>query len=217
MADFTLTIGNKNYSSWSLRAWLACRLAGCDFEETVIPLREKGSGEAILKVSPSGKVPVLTHHRVTVWDSLAICEYLAECFPNARLWPGDPAARAMARAVSAEMHAGFPDLRRNMPMNMRATLSGKGMTPEVQADINRVTALWRECRKRFSGGADFLFGDVTIADAMFAPLISRFYTYGVELDSDSRRYAEAVWALPDLREWVVDAKKEPWIVPAFEI
>ena len=199
MADFTLTIGNKNYSSWSLRAWLACRLAGCDFEEVVIPLREKGSREAILKVSPSGKVPALTHDRVTVWDSLAICEYLAECFPDARLWPKDPAARAMARAVSAEMHAGFPDLRRNMPMNIRATLTGKGMTAEVQADINRVTALWRDCRKRFSGGADFLFGKNLLGDAIGQE--------GADCRSETRQHADKS----------TDAEPDAHLLPATDI
>jgi len=214
MTDSTLVLANKNYSSWSLRAWLVCTHAGFKFEEVVIPLRESGTHEAILRYSPSGKLPVLIHGGVTVWDSLAICEYVAEQFPAAGLWPAEAPARAHARAVSSEMHSGFLDLRRNMPMNIRSSLPGLGMTPEVQSDINRITAIWRECRK--SSGGDFLFGDFTIADAMFAPVVSRLITYGVELDEDAHSYADVLTELPMMRAWVAEAKDEPWIIPDFE-
>jgi glutathione S-transferase len=147
-----------------------------------------------------------------VWDSLAIGEYLAEIFPDGRLWPEDPRARAMARAVSAEMHSGFSALRSHLPMNMRSSFPNRGVTPEAQADINRITAAWRDCRKRFGEGGAFLFGDLTIADAMYAPVVSRFRTYKIELDEEAQRYGEAVWALPALQEWLAAARNEPMII-----
>ena len=152
MADFTIYLGNKNYSSWSLRPWLALKQTGAEFEEVVIPLSEATTRATILSYSPSGRVPALKHVELTLWDSLAICEYLAESFPAAQLWPADAAARAVARAVSAEMHSGFAALRNHLPMNMRSSFPNRGVTPEVQADINRITAIWRDCRKRFGGG-----------------------------------------------------------------
>ncbi len=214
MAENTLVLANKNYSSWSLRAWLVCTHAGLEFEEVVIPLRESDTREAILRYSPSGKLPVLLHGDVTVWDSLAICEYVAEQFPDAGLWPAEANTRAHARAVAAEMHSGFLDLRRNMPMNIRRSLPGLGMTPEVQGDINRITAIWRECRK--NSGREFLFGDFTIADAMFAAVVSRLVTYGVELDENAHSYVDAIMGLPMMQAWVAEAKDEPWIIPDFE-
>ena len=214
MVNSTLVLANKNYSSWSLRAWLVCTHAGLAFEEVVIPLRESATHEAILCYTPSGKLPVLVHGDVTVWDSLAICEYVAELFPAAGLWPAEGLARAHARAVSSEMHSGFLNLRRNMPMNMRSSSPGLGMTPEVQEDINRITAIWRECRK--ASGGDFLFGDFTIADAMFAPVVSRLLTYGVELGENAGSYAEVIMNMPMMQAWVAEAKDEPWIIPDFE-
>jgi glutathione S-transferase len=180
----------------------------------VIPLRESDTREAILRYSPSGKLPVLLHGDVTVWDSLAICEYVAEQFPDAGLWPAEANTRAHARAVAAEMHSGFLDLRRNMPMNICSSLPGLGMTPEVQGDINRITAIWRECRK--NSGGEFLFGDFTIADAMFAAVVSRLVTYGVELDENAHSYVDAIMGLPMMQAWVAEAKDEPWIIPDFE-
>ena len=170
MAEFTLVIGNRNYSSWSLRGWLMAKIAGIDFDEIVVPLDRPETSAAIRKHSPSGRVPVLRHGDVAVWESLAIAEYLNDIRPDAGLWPASVAARAHARAVSAEMHAGFAELRTHMPMDIRASHPGQGMTPEVRADIDRITGLWRDCRQRFAKMASrddgFLFGTISAADAM---------------------------------------------------
>ena len=217
MADLTIYLGNKNYSSWSLRPWLVLKRTTVAFDEVVIPLYQPGSRETILKYSPSGRVPALRHGTITVWESLAICEYLAESFPTFELWPKDPAARAVARAVSAEMHAGFAALRQHLPMNIRSSFPGRGITQEVQADVNRIMAIWRDCRTRFGvDGGDFLFGDFTIADAMFAPVVTRLRTYRLDLERDAEAYCEAVMAVPAMQEWVAAARNEPMIVEAFE-
>jgi glutathione S-transferase len=216
MADFTIYIGNKNYSSWSLRGWLMLRHTGADFAEEMIPLDQSNTRAGILRHSPSGRVPALKQGELVIWESLAIGEYLAEVFPKAQLWPMAATARAVARAVSAEMHAGFVALRGHLPMNIRSSFPNRGVTPEVQADINRITALWRDCRRRFGEGGDFLFGHFTIADAMFAPVVSRFRTYRVELEDETQRYAEAVWALPILQEWATAARNEPTIIEKYE-
>lgn len=216
MADLTIYLGNKNYSSWSLRPWLALKRTTVDFDEVVIPLYQPGSRETILKYSPSGRLPALRHGDVVVWDSLAICEYLAESFPTFGLWPKDAAARAVARSVSAEMHSGFAALRQQFPMNIRSSFPGRGVTPEAQADINRVMSIWRDCRTRFGAGGDFLFGPFTIADAMFAPVVTRFRTYKIELEREADAYCETILALPAMQEWAAAAKNEPMIVEAFE-
>jgi glutathione S-transferase len=216
MPDIKIYLGNKNYSSWSLRPWLALKQTGVEFDEELIPLSEATTRSTILRYSPSGRVPALIHNGLTVWDSLAICEYLAESFPAAQLWPADAAARAVARAVSAEMHSGFAALRNHLPMNMRSSFPNRGVTPEVQADINRITAIWRDCRKRFGEGGPFLFGGFTNADAMYAPVVSRFRTYRVELEDEAQAYADAVWALPALQEWLTAAKNEPMIIESAE-
>ena len=216
MADITIYLGNKNYSSWSLRPWLALKQTGAAFDEEVIPLSEAATRSTVLRFSPSGRVPALKHNELTVWDSLAICEYLAETFPAAKLWPDDKAARAVAWAVSAEMHSGFAALRNHLPMNMRSSFPNRGVTPEVQADINRITAIWRDCRKRFGAAGPFLFGGFTIADAMYAPVVSRFRTYKIELEAEAQAYADAVWALPALQEWLTAAKNEPMIIESAE-
>jgi glutathione S-transferase len=216
MADITIYLGNRNYSSWSLRPWLALKQTGAAFDEEVIPLSEPTTRSTVLRFSPSGRVPALKHNELTVWDSLAICEYLAETFPAAKLWPEDKAARAVARAVSAEMHSGFAALRDHLPMNMRSSFPNRGVTPEVQADINRITAIWRDCRKRFGADGPFLFGGFTIADAMYAPVVSRFRTYKVELEEEAQAYTDAVWALPALQEWLTAAKNEPMIIESAE-
>ena len=216
VAEFTLYIGNKNYSSWSLRAWLTLKHAGIAFDEVVIPLYTPESKAAILKHSPSGRVPCLKHGDVTVWDSLAIAEYVADLKPAAKLWPADPEARAVARGVSAEMHAGFAALRQNMPMNLRQAYPGQGLSPAVQADINRITALWRECRRRFAGDKPFLFGDFTIADAMYAPVVARFVIYAVVLDEAARDYVSHIFDLPAMRDWIAAAKDEPWSIAQFD-
>ena len=216
MADFTIYIGNKNYSSWSLRGWLMLKHTGADFAEEVILLEEANTRTNILRQSPSGRVPALHHGDLIVWESLAIGEYLAELFPKAQLWPKAASARAVARAVSLEMHAGFAALRGHLPMNIRSNFPNRGVTPEVQVDINRVIALWRDCRKRFGEGGDFLFGAFSIADAMFAPVVSRFRTYRVDLEDEAQRYADAVWALPMMQEWAVAARNEPMIIEKYE-
>jgi glutathione S-transferase len=218
MAELTLYIGNKNYSSWSLRPWLLLKEVGIRFDEVVVPLYRPESKQAILAFSPSGKVPVLRRGDLVVWDSLAICEYLAEAFPNARLWPADPVARAVARSASAEMHSGFAALRAGLPMNMRAHLPGRALAPEAAAEIERIAALWRDCRSRFAkDGGDFLFGGFTVADAMYAPVASRFRTYEPALPADARAYCEALLALPAMEEWTAAARAEPWVVPEFEL
>jgi glutathione S-transferase len=217
MADLTIYIGNKNYASWSLRAWLALKATGEPFDEVVIPLYQPGSRETLLKYSPSGRVPALQHGDTVVWDSLAVCEYLAETFSAAGLWPDDGAARAMARSASAEMHSGFQALRAQHPMNVRSSFPGRDVTPEVQADINRVMAIWRAARARYGeGNGDFLFGRFTIADAMYAPVVSRFRTYKFDLEREASDYCDAVTALPAMQEWVAAARNEPMIVDQFE-
>ncbi len=210
-----LIIGNKNYSSWSLRPWLAAREAGLSFEEIRIPLFIPGSRERILAHSPSGKVPCLIDHAVTVWDSLAICEYLAEKVPA--LWPQDGAARAVARAVSAEMHSGFAQLRQHMTMNIRKDYHGHGHTPEVDAEIARIVTIWDRARSRFgsaNGGGDYLFGRFSIADAMFAPVAFRFRTYGVRPEGAAGAYLATLLANPHMREWEAAARAETETIPA---
>lgn len=207
----TLVIGNKNYSSWSLRAWLALRAANASFDEELIPLDQPDTAARLAARSPSGRLPVLIDGALVIHESLAICEYVAERFPSAELWPADRAARAVARAVSAEMHAGFTAVRRAMPMNVRAERSGHAESDAVAAEVARVCELWRDCRARFGGsGQRFLFGSFGVADAMFAPIVSRFRTYGVPLDPVEASYADAVWAYPPMQEWVEAARREPW-------
>jgi glutathione S-transferase len=221
MAEFTLVIGNKNYSSWSMRGWLMAKAAGIDFEEIVVPLDLPETQPTIRKHSPSGRVPVLLHRGLAVWDSLAIAEYLNDLKPETGLWPAASAARAHARSISAEMHSGFADLRTNMPMNIRASYPGKGMTPTVRADIERITSMWRDCRKRFVGAAPkdegFLFGSFGAADAMYAPVVMRFRTYAVPLDSAAEAYCTAILAYPAVKEWMAAAKNEPWLIQQYEL
>ncbi len=214
--DLALVIGNKNYSSWSLRPWLALKQAGIAFREIRISLYNDTSRAEIRKYSPSGKVPALLDGGVTVWESLAIGEYLADKFPDKQLWPADPAARALARAVSCEMHAGFAALRSHMSMNCRKQLPGKGRTPDVLRDIERITALWNDCRARFGQGGDFLFGRFSVADAMYAPVALRFVTYAVELDPVCAAYVKTITDLPAIREWIADARAETEVIPQFE-
>jgi glutathione S-transferase len=214
--DLSLVIGNKNYSSWSLRPWLLLKQAGVSFREVSVSLYTETSGAEIRKYSPSGKVPVLIDGKITVWESLAIGEYLAEKFPHKNLWPADPAARAMARSVATEMHAGFGALRQHMSMNCRKHLPGKGRTPEVLKDIARITALWNDCRARFGKGGGFLFGKFSVADAMYAPVALRFVTYAVELDPVCAAYVQAITALPAIQQWVADARAETEVIPQFE-
>jgi glutathione S-transferase len=217
MADLTIYLGNRNYASWSLRAWLTLKATGAPFEEVVIPILQPGSKETLLKFSPSGRVPALHHGAIVVWDSLAICDYLADVFPDAGLWPRDAAAKAIARSISAEMHSGFQSLRGQFPMNIRSSFPGRDITPEAQADINRVMAIWRQCRNRYGEGkGDFLFGGFTIADAMYAPVVTRFRTYKFDLEREADAYCDAAMALPAMQEWVAAAKNEPMVIDQYE-
>ena len=210
MSEFTLIIGNKNYSSWSLRPWLAMKMAGVTFDEIVIPLRRPETAAAIARHSPAGKVPILKHGARVIWESIAILEYLGEMLPNEHLWPADVAARAHARVISAEIHAGFQALRSNMPMNLRASKPGRGLNPDVARDVARVTDIWRDCRARFGGDGPFLFGRFGNADAMWAPVVTRFETYGVALDEACRAYSRAILDLAPMREWYAAGRAEPW-------
>jgi len=213
----TLVIGNKNYSSWSFRPWIALRTAAIPFEEVVIPLYEPGSKERILSFSPAGKLPVLIDGDVRVWESLAIMDYLAERFPQGELWPKDAAPRAHARAIAAEMHAGFAPLRRHCPMNMWRPVKARELTPEVAADVKRIEAIFTECRERFGQGGAFLFGAFCAADAMYAPVVSRLHTYGIAVGPVAEAYKQAIMALPAWTEWRAAALKEPWVMANTEV
>jgi glutathione S-transferase len=212
-----LVIGNKNYSSWSMRPWIAMKVAGLRFEETVISLEAPDFKARVTKISGAGKVPVLIDDDVQVWETLAILEYLAEKFPAARLWPVDPAARAHARAIAAEMHAGFVPLRRHLPMNFWRPVKTRELDAEVAANVSRIEAMWSECRSRHGAGGPFLFGAFSAADAMYAPVVSRFHTYAVEVGGVSRAYMDAVMALPAWRQWRTAALREPWVLPHDEV
>ena len=211
-----LVIGNKNYSSWSLRPWLLMRVLDLPFDEQLVPLYAPGSKPELLLRSPTGKVPALHDGDLVIWDSLAITEYLAEQFPGVAVWPADSDARAIARCVAAEMHSGFSALRTHMPMNCRASLPGKGQTPEVLADIARICELWLDCRSRFSRGGPFLFGAFSAADAFYAPVVTRFVTYGVSLPTICREYVDALRALPAMVEWVAAGVAETERIAASE-
>jgi glutathione S-transferase len=211
-----LVIGNKNYSSWSFRPWLAMKVARIPFEETVIPLDTPDFKSRITALSGAGKVPVLIDGDTCVWESLAILEHLAEKFPEAGLWPQDAQARAHARAISAEMHAGFLPLRRECPMNFWRPVKRRELSPEAATNVKRIDAMWADCRSRFASGGPFLFGAFGAADAMYAPIVARFATYAVEVGPTSRGYMEAVMGLPAWQEWKAAALKEPWVLPEDE-
>ena len=217
MSRLKLIIGNKNYSSWSLRPWLVLKQSALSFDELRIPLYTDSSKRDILRHSPSGKVPVLEDGDITIWDSLAICEYLAERFPEKELWPKEVAARAVARSVSAEMHSGFSNLRQNMTLNCRGSFPGKGMAQGVQEDIDRIQGIWNDCRRRFGSGGPMLFGHFTVADAMYAPVVLRFATYGVKTDPLSEDYMASIQALAPIQEWLAAARAEPEFISQFEM
>jgi glutathione S-transferase len=217
-----LIIGNKNYSSWSLRPWLAMKVAGIAFSETLIPLdtpdfKAKVSALVGGGAGGAGKVPVLLDGDVRVWESLAILEYLAEKFPQAALWPVQDAARAHARAIAAEMHSGFQPLRRHLPMNVRRPVKPRALDDAVRADVARIDAIWNEARTRFGGSDSFLYGAFGAADAMYAPVVWRFHTYAVEVSDGARAYMRAVMALPALLEWREAARREPWVLAHDEV
>jgi glutathione S-transferase len=212
-----LVIGNRNYSSWSLRPWIAMRVAGIEFTDEVIPLDEPETKRRIAAHSGAGRVPVLHHGEVTVWESLAILEYVAETWADAQLWPAAAGARAMARAAAAEMHAGFEALRKHCPMNMRRAPAPIELPPEVMADARRIEELWRACRDAHGGDGPFLFGRFSNADAMFAPVVNRFDVYAIEVSGPSRAYMEAVMALPAWQSWKAAAEAETWTIQTEEV
>ena len=214
---YTLLIGNKNYSSWSLRPWLALSVGGIPFKEEKLTLFSPEFSARLAPITPAGTVPVLLDGDFAIWDSLAICEYVAERHPQARLWPADPKARARARALAAHMHSGFNDLRSVLPMNVEALLPGVDITPAAQQDISRVQAIWQDTRAEYGQGGPFLFGGFTIADAFFAPVVSRFITYGVTAAAGPvREYMDAMLSLPAMQAWIREAKTEGIFLPPDE-
>jgi glutathione S-transferase len=213
----TLIIGNKNYSSWSMRPWIAMKAAGIAFDEVVISINAEDFKARLLKVSGTGKVPTLIDGDIKVWESLAILEYLADKYPDKNLWPRDPAARAHARAIASEMHAGFVPLRRVAPMNIWRPVMKLTLGAEAQANVARIDAMWADCRARFGQNGPFLFGAFGAADAMYAPVVARFHTYAVDVGAAARAYMQAVMALQAWWEWTAAAVKEPWVLQEDEI
>jgi glutathione S-transferase len=211
----TLVIGNKNYSSWSMRPWIAMKATGIAFTDRVISLNDPEFRPTLLKLTPAGKVPVLLDGDLHVWESLAILDYLAEKFPAAGLWPQDSAARARARSIVAEMHAGFLALRRHCPMNFWRPVARRDLPADVAANVKRIDTMWSECLAR--SGGPFLFGTFSAADAMYAPVVSRFHTYDVTVGDTSRRYMDAVMGLPAWADWKRAALDEPWVLPEDEV
>ena len=215
-----LIIGNKAYSSWSLRGWLAVKQSGLDFEELVVPLfgEEWSAAREGDEFAPSsGKVPVLWDGDIVVWDSLAIVDYLADKTSRDRFWPADDAARGMARSMAAEMHSSFAALRREHSMNVRRTYAPAPLTPEVREEVERILELWAQARARFGGTGDYLFGAWCAADMMYAPVVTRFITYGIPLPPFAHLYAKAVLTHPHMREWIDAAQEEPWVIEKYEV
>ena len=216
MSELTLVIGNRNYSSWSMRAWLALEQTGAPFREQQVWFDEDGDRAQRLALSPAGRVPILRHGDLTVWDSLAIAEYVAELYPDAGLWPADPHARALARALCAEMHSGFFEIRNRMPLNCRARTTPREPHVELNAEIERIVQIWNETRRQYGAGGPYLFGARTLADAFYAPVASRFATYAVELDGEAALYAESVLAMPAVRQWIDKAESEGHPDPPYD-
>jgi glutathione S-transferase len=212
-----LVIGNKNYSSWSLRPWIALKVMGIPFEEALIPLGQPDTREKMLAYAPNGLVPALIDGDATVFETIAILEHLNERHAGGKLWPADIAARAHARSVSAEMHAGFAALRRDCPMNIRRPVKTHAPSPEGLQAAERIDAIWRDCRARFGSGGPFLFGAFTAADAMFAPVVNRFHVYDVPRSAEAQAYMDAIMALPAWKEWEQAARAEPWVIAKVEI
>ena len=211
-----LFIANKLYSSWSMRPWLLMTARGIPFEESVIPMYFPDSKARMLDVSPAGKMPCLVDGNAKVWESLAIIEYLHERFPEKGVWPTDALARAHARAVSSEMHAGFQALRNACPMNLAKRFAPRDLGSDVEDNVRRLQGMWSDCRRRFKGRGEFLFGDFCAADAMFAPVVTRLDTYQVPVATETRQYMNAVLAHPAYRKWLREALAEPWSVPHYE-
>ena len=215
-----LIIGNRAYSSWSMRGWLAVKQSGLEFEELVVPLfdeewEKRREGD---EFAPSlGKVPVLWKDDTVVWDSLSIIEYCADLTSRELYWPEDDAARGMARSMAAEMHSGFGNLRRDLPMNVRKLVGRGTLSDEVKAEVNRILTLWAQARARHGGTGEFLFGQWCATDMMFAPVVTRFVTYSVPVPPFARTYMEAVLDHPHVEEWIEKAQEEPWVIDAYEV
>jgi glutathione S-transferase len=217
MSKATLVIGNKNYSSWSLRPFMAMAMADIPFEEKFIRFGEPAFSRAVRKISKAGQVPILLHNGLTIWDTLSIMEYLAETWPDRNLWPKTKAARAMARSVCAEMHAGYRNLRNACPMNLRRPIRAVPLNEGILKDVERIESLWRQCRKEHGKGGPFLFGKFGIADAMFTPIVTRLETFDFKVAVDTQHYMNAVLATPAFHEWKDGALKEKWIVAEDEV
>jgi glutathione S-transferase len=215
MGKTTLTISSKTYSSWSLRGWLLARFAGLEFDEVVVPPDDAAARAEILLLSPSILVPCLRHQGVTVWDTLAIAEYLSEIKPKAGLLPADRAARAHCRAICGEMHSGFAAMRAALPMNLKGHFPGFKVWSRAQADIDRIVQIWSECLTAYGG--PYLFGERSMADAMYAPVVTRFLTYSVALDDVSKRYCERILTLPEMQQWIAAAAEEPDEISELEV
>jgi glutathione S-transferase len=216
MSEITLVIGNKNYSSWSLRAWILMKHLDVPFRELLVPLQTPEFKEELEKYEgPGGRVPVLTHGKLCLWDSLAICEYVADL--TGRGWPQQREARALARCVSAEMHSGFGNLRSLWPLNARARNRHPAMTTSLEADIDRIDEIWNACRHRFGAGGPWLFGEYSIADAMYAPVVLRFNTYGARISETARWYMASTLEDASMQEWLSAAKEEPWTLETSEV
>ena len=215
MTKATLTLSSKNYSSWSLRGWLLTKFSGLRFEERILPPDDPDARAEILLLSSSTLVPCLTHNGVKVWDTLAIAEYLAEAKPKAGLLPIEREARAHCRSICGEMHSGFASMRASLPMNLKGHFPGFKIWSRAQADIDRITAIWRECLT--TSGGPYLFGERTMADAMYAPVATRFVTYDVKLDPVSTAYCDLIMAMPEMQEWIDAAVQEPEEIDELEM
>ena len=217
---FKLIIGNRAYSSWSMRGWLACKQSGEEFEELVVPMfddawEKRREGD---EFAPSlGKVPILWDGECVVWDSLAIIEFLADRYGREKYWPDDETGRGMARSMAAEMHSGFANLRRELPMNVRKSFPPIELTTPVREEIDRILQLWAQARARFGGTGDYLFGNWCAADMMYAPVVTRFITYGVPVPSFAAVYMKAVLSHPQVAEWIDKAQDEPWVIEQYEV
>lgn len=216
-SNLKLIIGNKNYSSWSLRPWLFLKYHNISFSEVWIPLYTPEGTEQLMKYSPSGLVPALVDGDLTVWDSLAICEYVSEMYLNGKGWPDDVKTRAVARSVAAEMHSGFQHLRGKLSMNLKARFEWNFVNEDVDRDIRRIEAVWEQCRARYGRGGPWLFGEFSIADAMYAPVATRFHTYQVPISDTCREYVNHVLQMPEMREWYAAGEKEQEVIAQSEV
>lgn len=216
MSGLTLILGNRNYSSWSMRAWLAMEQTGAPYREETIWLDQDPDRRQRLERSPAGRVPVLLHGDLAIWDSLAIVEYLAELFPGAGLWPSDSAARARARSLASEMHSGFIAIRENLPLNCRARTGARDRGAEVEAEVRRIAAMWSETRREFGSGGPYLFGRPCAADAFYAPVASRFLTYSIRLEGEAAAYSETLLADPGVVAWMARAGEEEHSNPVYD-